>query len=140
MSKNRIFGFIAMGSAVLFIIGMFLPFISMFSMSQSYWKINDGSRVLMLLLCICTVVLYAINKKTELSYLTAGFTFFHLITYAISADGLEYFSIGFYVMLLCAAAMCVMTFLYKEEEGEALLNMNVNVNKDAIRPSNNPQN
>lgn len=133
MSKNRIFGFIAMGSAVLFIISMFLPFISMFSMSQSYWKINDGSRVLMLLLCICTVVLYVLNKKTELSYLTVGFTLFHLLTYAISAGGLEYFSIGFYLMFLCSIAMGVMTFLYKEKDGQALLNLNVNVNKDAMK-------
>ena len=136
MSKNKIFGFIAMGSAALLIISMFLPFVSAFSASSSYWKADDGSRVLILLLCLGVAALYVINKKTELAYLVGGFAFFHLITYAIAAEGLDYFAIGYYLMLLSAATMCVMTFLYKEEEGQALLNLNVNVNRDAIKPAN----
>jgi len=145
MSKNKILSFVALGAAAVLLISLFLPYVSFFSESRSLWKIEDPSRVLILLMSIFVALLYAINKKTELCYLVAGYVFFYLITMVISAEGLDYFSIGFYLMLLSSATIGVVTYLYDEKKGEALLNLNVNmsVNKPQINnvaPQNNDQN
>ena len=100
MNKNRIFGFVAIGTAVLLIVSLFLPYVSAFSISRSLWKGEDPSRVILLLLSLFVIVLYLINKKTEMSYITSGFGTFYLICMIIQNEGLEYFSIGFYLILL----------------------------------------
>lgn len=133
MSKNKIFAFVNIGLAVLLIISIFLPYMSVFSMSTSLWKAEDPSRVLFILLGLFVVVLYLFNKKTEMSYITAGFGTFYSIAMIISAEGLEYFAIGFYLMLLSSLAIGVLTFLYDEKQGEAIINLSVNVNKPVMQ-------
>ncbi len=126
MNKNRIFGFVAIGTAVLLIVSLFLPYVSAFSISRSLWKGEDPSRVILLLLSLFVIVLYLINKKTEMSYITSGFGTFYLICMIIQNEGLEYFSIGFYLILLSSITIGVMTFLYNEKESHAIINLSFN--------------
>ena len=132
MNKNKIFGFVAMGAALILIISVFLPYISMFSISSSLWKAEDPSRVLMILLGLFVIVLYLINKKTEMSYITAGFGTFYSIAMIISAEGLEYFAIGFYLMILSSLTIGVMTFLYDESKSSSIINLSVNKNNQPV--------
>ncbi len=132
MNKNKIFGFVAMGAALVLIISIFLPYVSMFSISRSLWKSEDPSRILLILLGLFVIALYLINKKTEMSYITAGFGTFYQIAMAISAEGLEYFSIGFYLIIISSLTIGVMTYLYDEKEGLSIINLSSNKGKQNI--------
>ena len=139
MNKNKIFGFVAMGAALLLIISLFLPFVSYSSISQSLWKMKEGSRVLILLLSLVVIALYLFNKKTELSYITAGFVLFHMITIVIEAKGLEYLSVGFYFMVIASIAIGVVTFLYNEKEVTPLINLSFANMKNTVQTPNPQQ-
>ena len=93
MNKNKIFGYVAIGAAALLVLSLFLPYVSIFSISRSLWKAEDPSRVVLLLLSLFVIVLYLINKKTEMSYITAGFGTFYQICMIIQSEGLEYFKL-----------------------------------------------
>ena len=116
MSKNKIFAFVNIGLAVLLIISIFLPYMSVFSMSTSLWKAEDSSRIMYILLGLFVIALYLINKKTEMAYITAGYGTFTSLAQIISLEGLEGLSIGFYLILMCSIAIGVITFLYDEKE------------------------
>ncbi len=143
MNKNKIFGYVAIGAAALLVLSLFLPYVSIFSISRSLWKAEDPSRVVLLLLSLFVIVLYLINKKTEMSYITAGFGTFYQICMIIQSEGLEYFSIGFYLMLLASITIGVMTFLYDEKKSHAIINLSFNkgntVNLQPTQSQNNNQ-
>jgi len=136
MKKDNILGIAVMGCGLLLVLSVFLPYISYFSTSMSLWKAEDSSRIMYILLGLFVIVLYLINKKTEMAYLTAGFGTFTSIAQIISLEGLEGLSIGFYLIIICSIAIGVITFLYDEKGADALINLSVSVNK----PVNNNQN
>lgn len=136
MKKDNIFGIVAMGCGLLLIISIFLPYVTYYSTSVSLWKMEDSSRFLYILLGLFVIVLYLINKKTEMSYLAVGYGAFTSISNIIAIEGLEGLSIGFYLILLSSIAIGVMTFLYNEEKADALINLSVSVNKPVV---SNPQ-
>lgn len=130
MNKNRIFGYVAMGLPLLIIISIFLPYMSFYSISTSLWKAEDPSRIILIILSLFVIALFLINKKTEMSYILAGYGTFYQINMLIQTGELSYFSIGFYLILLASIAIGVMTFLYKEEEGQAIINITISKNKN----------
>ena len=136
MKKDNIFSIVAMGCGLLVILSVFLPYISYFSTSMSLWKAEDSSRIMYILLGLFVIVLYLINKKTEMAYLTAGYGVFTSIAQIISLESLEGLSIGFYLILMCSIAIGVITFLYDEKEADALINLSVSVNKPVINNQN----
>ena len=129
MKKDNILGIVVMGCGLLLVLSVFLPYISYFSTSMSLWKAEDPSRIMYILLGLFVIVLYLINKKTEMSYLTAGYGVFNSLAQIISLEGVEGLSIGFYLILMCSIAIGVITFLYDEKEADALINLSVCVNK-----------
>lgn len=138
MKKDNILGIVIMGCGLLLVLSVFLPYISYFSTSMSLWKAEDSSRIMYILLGLFVIVLYLINKKTEMAYLTAGYGTFTSIAQIISLEGLEGLSIGFYLILMSSIAIGVITFLYNEKEADALINLSVSVNKPVIN-NQNPQ-
>ena len=136
MKKDNILGIVVMGCGLLLVLSVFLPYISYFSTSMSLWKAEDSSRIMYILLGLFVIVLYLINKKTEMAYLTAGYGVFTSLAQIISLEGLEGLSIGFYLILMSSIAIGVITFLYEEKEADALINLSVNVNKPVINNQN----
>lgn len=136
MKKDNILGIVVMGCGLLLILCVFLPYISYFSTSMSLWKAEDSSRIMYILLGLLVMVLYLINKKTELAYLAAGYGTFTSLAQIISLEGLSGLSIGFYLILICSIAIGVITFLYNEKEADALINLSVSNNKPVTSNQN----
>ena len=137
MKKDNIFSIVAMGCGLLLILSVFLPFVTYFSISSSLWKIENPARIIYILLGLLVIIVYLINKKTELAYLTAGYGTFTTIGNIMSNEGFSGLSVGFYLILLSSIAIGVITFLYKEENAIALINLSLSVNKPV---ANNPIN
>lgn len=136
MKKDNILGIVVMGCGLLLVLSVFLPYISYFSTSMSLWKAEDSSRIMYILLGLFVIVLYLINKKTEMAYLTAGYGTFTSMAQIISLEGFEGLSVGFYLILICSIAIGVITFLYEEKEADALINLSVRVNKSVTNNQN----
>ena len=132
MKKDNIFGIVTMSCGLLIIISVFLPYVTYYSNSASLWNIEDSSRFIYILLGLLVIFVYLINKKTELSYLTVGYGLFTTISNIISIEGFEGLSIGFYLILLSSLTIGILTFLYNEEEADALINLSVSVNKPVM--------
>lgn len=132
MKKDNIFGIVTMGCGLLIIISVFLPYVTYYSNSASLWNIEDSSRFIYILLGLLVIFVYLINKKTELSYLTVGYGLFTTVSNIISIEGFEGLSIGFYLILLSSLTIGILTFLYNEEEADALINLSVSVNKPVM--------
>ena len=121
MKKDNILGIIIMTFGLLLIISVFLPYANQFSVTSSLWSILSSSRLIYILLGIFVIVLYLINKKTELSYLAAGYGFFHSISIIIEEGGFSGLSIGFYLILISSIAIGILTLLYNEKEADAII-------------------
>ena len=150
MKKDNIFSIVTMSCGLLIIVSVFLPYVTYFSTSVSLWKMQDPSRFIYILLGLLVICLYLVNKKTELSYLTAGYGVFTAISNIIALQGLDGLSIGFYLILLSSLVIGVLTFLYDEKEAIALVNVNkpvmdnnsqseINNQIQNLEPVNNPQ-
>ena len=145
MKKDNILGIVVMGCGLLLALSVFLPYVSYYSTSLSLWKMDDASRFIYILLGLFVIVLYLVNKKTEMSYLAAGYGAFTSIANIISIEGFDGLSIGFYLILLSSIAIGIITFLYDESKADALINLSVSVNKPVApqpvynQPMNNQQ-
>lgn len=139
MKKDNIFSIVIMACGLLLVLSVFLPYVSYFSTTASLWKIEDSSRFIYILLGLFVIALYLINKKTEMAYLAAGYGTFSTIGTIISLGGFSGLSIAFYLLLLSSITIGVLTFLYNEEEADALINLSVSVNKPVIN-NNMPMN
>ena len=140
MIKNNIFGIVVMVCGALLVLSVFLPYVSYFSTTASLWKIEDASRFIYILLGLFVFALYLINKKTEMAYIAAGYGTFSSIGTIISLEGFSGLSLAFYLILLSSITIGVLTFLYNEEEADALINLSVSVNKPVMNnnvPVNN---
>ena len=124
MKKDNIFSIVAMGCGLILILSVFLPYITYFSTSVSLWKTEDPSRYIYILLGVFVIILYLINKKTEMAYLAVGYGIFTAISTILSIGSFDGLSIGFYLTLLSSFTIGVITFLYKEEEAISLININ----------------
>ena len=132
MKKDNVFSIVAMGCGLLLIISVFLPYVTYYSTSVSLWKMEDSSRFIYIILGLLVIALYLLNKKTEMSYLAAGYGTFTAIANIISVEGFSGLSIGFYLILLSSISIGVMTFLYDEKEADALINLSVSINKPVV--------
>ncbi len=121
MKKDNVFSVVAMSCGLLIIVSVFLPYVTYYSTSVSLWKMEDASRFIYILLGLFVIVLYLLNKKTEMSYLLVGYGFFSGISSIISFGGFGGLSIGFYLILLSSITIGIMTFLYNEKEADALI-------------------
>ena len=130
MKKDNILGITVMGCGLLLVLSVFLPFVSYYSTSLSLWKIEDPSRYIYILLGLLVMVVYIINRKTELSYLATGYGVFTCIANMISNEGLDGLSIAFYLILISSLAIGVITFLYNEKSADSLINSSNDINEN----------
>lgn len=133
MKKDNVLGAILMSCGLLQIISVFLPYVSYYGRTASLWNLESPSRLIYILLGLFVIILYLLNKKTEMSYLAAGYGFFTEISTIISNGGFSGLSISFYLILLISIAIAVLTFLYNEEEADEIISLTININK----PTNN---
>lgn len=132
MKKDNIFGIVIIACGLLIILSVFLPYVTYYSTSISLWKLESASRIIYILLGLFVIALYLLNKKTEMSYLAAGYGAFTAIETIIDLEGIEGLSIAFYLILLSSIAIGVLTFLYNEKEADALINLSVSVNRSTV--------
>lgn len=126
VDKNKIFGYVCMGCGLLLVLSVFLPYVSVYSVTKSLWSSESSSRIIYILCGIGVLALYVLNKKTEISYLLAGHILLSAIETVIANEGLEYLSVAFYFLLLASCAIIVCTYLYDESKGTALINLSAN--------------
>ena len=126
MKKDNIFSIVAISCGLLIVLSVFLPYVTYFSVSSSLWKMENPSRIIYIILGLLVMIVYLINKKTELSYLTVGYGLFTCISSIISNNGFNGYTIGFYLILATSIIIGIMTFLYKEEKSIELIDLLAN--------------
>ena len=56
------------------------------------------------------IIVNALNKKVELTYITSGFTFLYMLDFGWQAyNG---YNVGFYILLIASFIMLLMTIIY----------------------------
>lgn len=106
-------------SNALIIVSMFIPFVSHDTFTQSLW---DSYKMLgyeyiiyiVIIFSIISILLFAINKKCELSYFNGGIVMFFILREIIDivkTNTLNMLGIGFYGLLIGEVMLLVMTFL-----------------------------
>ena len=121
MKRDNVLGICVISFSLLLILSVFLPYINYFSKTISFWDLESISRVIYILLGLFVIVLYIINKKTEMSYLAVGYIFFNSIETIIEVESLSSLSIGFYLILVSAILISILTILYREDDADALI-------------------
>ena len=108
MSKKRILTIINIVLSVVLIIGVFLP-ITTYNLF-SYPNIRFLSPFIIIVLSIASIIVNAINKKVEITYVTSGFTFLYMLDFGWQIyNG---FNIGFYILLIASFLMLLSTIIY----------------------------
>ena len=122
-------------ASALVIASVFVPFVSVTGYSQSLWQTSSSLGTLYLPIMILVfgaigVLVFAINKKTELAYASTGALLFYLImqTIPIIEQGtFSTLSVGFYFLAVGAILMGVLAFLssikpkQKEQESSSVV-------------------
>ena len=121
MKRDNVLGICVISFSVLLILSVFLPYINHFSRTISLWNLESISRIIYILLGLFVIVLYMINKKTEMSYIAVGYVFFNSIETIVEVENFSTLSIGFYLIVVSAIIIGALTFLYKEEKADALI-------------------
>ena len=88
MKNKLIFRILGALSSALIIVSVFVPFVSVTGYSQSLWQTHSAVGTIYLPIMIIVfgaigVILFAINKKTELVYASCGALIFFLIMQTI---------------------------------------------------------
>lgn len=96
------------------------------------------ARFIYILLGLLVIVLYLLNKKTELSYLAVGYGVFSCLTHIVSLNSFSGLSIGFYLILLSSLIIGILTMVYNEKEADALINVDKPAVEDNDQIANQP--
>lgn len=121
MKKDNVLSIIAMCSGLLIILSVFLPYVTLYSVTISLWNSLSPARYIYIFLGCLVIGLYLLNIKTKMSYLAVGYTFFNCVANIISLKGFTGFSIGFYFVLISSIVICIVTFLYEEKNALAII-------------------
>lgn len=106
-------------SNALIIVSLFIPFISHDAFTQSLWdsyKMVGNEYIIYIVIgfSIISILLFAINKKCELSYFNCGIVMFFIlreIMDIVKTSSLNMLGIGFYGIVIGEILLLVMTFL-----------------------------
>ena len=122
MKKNNLINIISMSCGLITIISVFLPYAIHYGETISLWKLENPSRFMYILLGLLVVVLYLINKKTEITYLMAGYGLFTEIGTIVSNGGFSGLTVGFYLILISSILVAILTFIYNDDTENELEN------------------
>lgn len=123
MKKNNLISIISMSCGLITVISVFLPYVIHYGETISLWKLENPSRFMYILLGLLVVVLYLINKKTEIAYLMAGYGIFTEIGTIVSNGGFSGLTIGFYLILITSVLLAILTFIYNDSIENELENL-----------------
>ena len=128
MSKKRMLTIINIVLSVVLIIGVFLPITT--HNLFNYPNIRFLSPFIIIVLSIAAIVVNALNKKVEFTYVTSGFTFLYMLDFGWQIyNG---FNVGFYVLLIASFLMLLVTIIYGIFEEPSTVK---NQNNNYIRPN-----
>ena len=114
MKKSMIFRILGIVGGVLLIVGIFLPYINYYGISESLFdSANENYVPYVLLFFSClSIVVFALNKKVELAYMSVGASLTVATMYTISAiETFEFLSIGYYLIVVAPILMLVSLLL-----------------------------
>ena len=119
MNKKMIFKILGIVGGVFVVLSLFLPYVKSGSFSQSLWQIYIDNKqiylaIVIIIFGLLPVVLYAIDKKKEYSYMSVGALLFFVssqLVNAISSGTFKTLSLGFYFMLVGTILITVITFI-----------------------------
>ena len=119
MNKKMIFKILGIVGGVFVVLSLFLPYVKSGSFSQSLWQIYFDNKqiylaIVIIIFGLLPVVLYAIDKKKEYSYMSVGALLFFVssqLVNAISSGTFKTLSLGFYFMLVGTILITVITFI-----------------------------
>ena len=111
-------------SNALIIVSLFIPFISYDAFNQSLWglyKLQGCEYItyVVIVSSIISILLFAINKKCELSYFNGGIVMFLIlreIMDIVKENTLNMLGIGFYGIIIGEILLLVTTFLSCKKE------------------------
>ena len=119
MNKKMIFKILGIIGGLFVVLSLFLPYVKSGSFSQSLWQIYLDNKqiylaIVIIIFGLLPVVLYAIDKKKEYSYMSVGALLFFVssqLVNAISSGTFKTLSLGFYFMLVGTILITVITFI-----------------------------
>jgi hypothetical protein len=131
MSKKRILTFFNIFLSIVLIGAVFLPITdkSLFDYSTSI------ARFIVILLSVMSIVVNAINKKVELTLITAGYTFFYVLDFGWGTY--DRLNIGFYILLVVSFIMLLLTIFYdlfQDSPNKQASQVTTNINQN-IKPN-----
>ncbi len=127
MSKKRILTFFNIFLSLVLIGSVFLPI-----GDKSLFDYSSIAKFLVIILSVMSIVVNAINKKVELTLITAGYTFFYVLDFGWGTY--DRLNIGFYTLLIASFIMLLLTIFYdlfqdppKKPVGQVTANVNQNI-------------
>lgn len=119
MKNKLIFRLLGALSSALIIVSVFVPFVSVTGYSQSLWQTHSAVGTIYLPIMIIVfgsigVLLFAINKKTELVYSSAGALIFFLVMQTIPIIDQGVFGtlgVGYYFLAIGTILTTIMVFI-----------------------------
>lgn len=112
MSKNLIFRILGALSSALIIISVFVPFISSYSLWETYNLTNSlYLPILIIIFGVIGSLFFSLGVKTEFAYMSTGATMFFLVCQTIEIIDFKMFNIGYYFLLIGSLLTGIMAFL-----------------------------
>lgn len=116
IDKDSAKRYIGMGSGVLLILSIFLPYMSKslygYPVKVSIW---DGdatvTKILLILLALVPLATFFLQKAKHLSYLTAGYTLSWVVSVFDAVEGFSGLSFGFWFMTIATIALLVLCIM-----------------------------
>ena len=127
MNKKLILRVVGIISALMLMVSMFVPFTNFEGFTQTFFKdFNDEYVAYILnLLGLLTIIVFVLNKKKELAYITVGASLIVAIIYTITLkDNFSYLSFGYYLLVIAPILMFISVILYPKEEVIPVFNEN----------------
>ena len=119
MNKKIVFKILGIVGGLFIILSLFLPYVKSGSFSQSLWQIYLDNKqiylaIVIIIFGLLPIILYAIDKKKEYTYMSVGALLFFVssqLVNAISTDTFKTLNLGFYLMLVGTILITVITFI-----------------------------
>lgn len=112
MNKNLIFRILGALSSALIIISVFVPFISSYSLWETYNLTNSlYLPILIIIFGVIGSLFFSLGVKTEFAYMSTGATMFFLVCQTIEIIDFKMFNIGYYFLLIGSLLTGIMAFL-----------------------------
>lgn len=126
IDKDSAKKYVGIGSGVLLLLSIFLPYISVsaygYTMKASIWD-GDGTvfKILLIVLSLIPIATFLLQKAKRLSYLSAGYALCFVGSTFDSVEGFSGLSFGFWLMFLATVALIVVCIMEDLPEIKTML-------------------